>query len=136
MPRLRDLTIEAHGMGVIGAIPNGTRFPDLRSAEFAYGLVSRDEIRGFLCHHGTTLRHFRLLFCSLDDDMPSWFNAVQDILRLRAMGTIRLRTAVLRSGYESIPFTGYGWNRTKTRPEPDEGVYSSLVFTRTSSIIL
>ncbi|RSM20331.1 hypothetical protein CDV31_000826 [Fusarium ambrosium] len=113
MPKLTDLSIQGHDLGMIGAIPSswycrvdGTKnegkklwrkakFPDLRSAEFAYGLVSRDEIRGFLCHHGTTLRHFRLLFCSLGDDMPSWFNAVQDIFKVAGNGK--------RSGF-ALPF--------------------------------
>ncbi|KAL2682421.1 hypothetical protein Neosp_006872 [[Neocosmospora] mangrovei] len=124
MPRLQHLVLEAHGMAAIGAIPNGTTFPDLVSAEFACGLVTRLEIRKFLRRHGSTLQHLRLLYCTLDDEDPSWSDAVQDIIRLQGMGATHLRSAVVRSGYETVPLTSCGRNRSMTRPEPGESVYS------------
>ena len=40
------------------------------------------------------------------------------------MGMTNLRTAVLVSGYESIPLSGCGRSQSKTPPEADEDVYS------------
>lgn len=124
MPRLQHIVLEAHGMAAIGAIPNGTTFPDLVSAEFACGLVTRLEIRKFLRRHGSTLQHLRLLYCTLDDEDPSWSDAAQDIIRLQGMGATHLRSAVVRSGYETVPLTGCGRNRSMTRPDEGESAYS------------
>ncbi|RSL68981.1 hypothetical protein CEP54_002538 [Fusarium duplospermum] len=121
---LRHLMLEAHGMAVVGAIPERFTFPELRTAEFACGLIARPELRRFLRRHRNTLQHLRLLYCSVDDDEPSWSDLVQDILRLKTMGHTNLRTAVMISGYETVPFTGCGRNRSKTSPPPEEPVYS------------
>ncbi|KAJ4316146.1 hypothetical protein N0V84_008002 [Fusarium piperis] len=127
MPSLQHVMIEAHNMGIIGAIPPNATFPHLRTAEFVCGLVSRQEIRIFLRQHRATIEEFHLFYCSLDgpdDEDLSWSDAVQDIMSLQDTGTINLRAATLISGYESIPFTGCGRNKTKSRPRPGEAVYS------------
>ncbi|RMJ18616.1 hypothetical protein CDV36_001697 [Fusarium kuroshium] len=124
MPCLRYLMLEAHGMPVVGAIPDNVTFPELRTVEFSCGLIARPELRWFLRRHSRTLQHLRLLYCSVDDEEPSWSDLVQDILRLKDMGQTHLRTAVMISGYETVPFTGCGRNRTKTRPPTEEVVYS------------
>lgn len=127
MPRLQHLMLEAHGMGVIGAIPPNLTFRDLLTAEFACGLVSRQEIRQFIRQHRRTLEEFRMLFCSLDDPEggdPNWSDAVQDIVNMQSTGRANLRTASIISGYTSLPFTGCGRSKTLTRPRPTEPVHS------------
>ncbi|WAO91138.1 Hypothetical protein NCS54_00859100 [Fusarium falciforme] len=124
IPRLQELKLEAHNMALIGAIPDGFTFHTLRRADFACGLVSRLEIRQFLKAHGETLEEIHLSYCSLDDDDPSWADVVADIMRLQRNGKTHLQTAVITSAYSSIPFSGCGYNRTKTRPPTGEEVYS------------
>jgi hypothetical protein len=111
-------------MALIGAIPDGLTFHNLLRADFACGLVSRLEIWQFLKAHGETLEEIRLSYCSLDDDDPSWADVVADIMRLQRNGKTHLQTAVITSAYSSIPFSGCGYNRTKTRPPTGEETYS------------
>lgn len=124
IPRLQELKLEAHNMALIGAIPDGLTFPSLRRADFACGLVSRFEIREFVKAHAETLEELRLSYCSLDDDNPSWADVVGDIKRLQQNGRTNLQTAVITSAYSSIPFSGCGFNKTKSRPPTGEQTWS------------
>lgn len=125
MPGLTDLSIEGHNLGLIGAIPGNLVFQHLKRASFFCGLVSRLEIRDFIQEHGKTLQDITLGYCSLDGTNPSWEDVVGDIQRLQVMGRANLQSASLISAYSSMPFTGCGFNKTKSRPESDEDeVYS------------
>lgn len=71
MPRLIELSIEGHNLGIIGAIPDGVTFQQLKRASFLCGLVSRSEIRQFVRRHANTLKQLTIAYCSLDDLDPS-----------------------------------------------------------------
>ncbi|KAI8718061.1 hypothetical protein NCS52_00884000 [Fusarium sp. LHS14.1] len=100
MPGLTELSIEGHNLGIIGAIPDGSR------------------------RHANTLKQLTIAYCSLDDLDPSWEDVVEDINLLQGTGRASLDNMSLVLAYSSVLFTGCGRNKTKSRPPSDEEVYS------------
>lgn len=124
MPGLTDLSIEGHNLAVLGAIPEDVVFQRLKRASFFCGLVSRREIRQFIRQHADTLQDLTIAYCSLDDVDPTWEEAVEDLKRMQRTGRTNLHNVSIISAYSSIPFTGCGRNKTKSRPASNEEVYS------------
>ncbi|KAL2682420.1 hypothetical protein Neosp_006871 [[Neocosmospora] mangrovei] len=121
---LTELSIEDHNLGIIGAIPDGVVFERLKRASFFCGLVSRTEIRQFVRRYANTLKQLTIAYCSLDDLDPSWEDVVEDINFMQGAGRANLDSMSLVSAYSSVPFTGCGRNKTKSRSPSDEEVYS------------